>query len=174
MSAPHTVLALLERAPRHGYDLKRDHDRLFRDGRPMRFGQLYATLARLVRDGRAEPLGAEAGQGPDRKRYGITDSGRAELQRWLSTPEAPEATVHSALFTKILLALTSGRPARDLLAAQRELHLARMRELTKLRREGDLAQTLLCDQALFHLDADLRWMDLTASRLDQLAKEFAQ
>ena len=46
-----------------------------------------------------------------------------------------------------------------------------MRELTALRRAGDLGQALLADYALFHLEADLRWIDLTESRLDQLGAE---
>jgi hypothetical protein len=49
-----------------------------------------------------------------------------------------------------------------------------MRELTELRRTADLGERLLVDYALFHLDADLRWIDLTAARLDPLAKEIAR
>ena len=45
-----------------------------------------------------------------------------------------------------------------------------MRELTARKREGDLADQLICDHALFHLEADLRWLELTAARLDQLAR----
>ena len=46
-----------------------------------------------------------------------------------------------------------------------------MRELTRRKTAGDLADQLICDFALFHLEADLRWIDLTAARLDQLAVE---
>ena len=31
----------------------------------------------------------------------------------------------------------------------------------------------MCDHALFHLEADLRWLELTAARLDELAGEVA-
>lgn len=44
-----------------------------------------------------------------------------------------------------------------------------MRDLTARKREGDLADQLICDHALFHLEADLRWLELTATRLDKLA-----
>ena len=44
-----------------------------------------------------------------------------------------------------------------------------MRELTELKRSGDLVDALLADHGLFHLEADLRWIDLTAARLDALA-----
>ena len=45
-----------------------------------------------------------------------------------------------------------------------------MRELTELKRTGSLVDALLADHALFHLEADLRWIELTGARLDSLAK----
>lgn len=33
-----------------------------------------------------------------------------------------------------------------------------------------LIDTLLADHGLYHLEADLRWIDHTAARLDQLAE----
>ena len=57
------LLGLLEREPGHGYDLKRDYDAYFGRGKPLSFGQLYATLARLDRDGKAIAGPAEAGGG---------------------------------------------------------------------------------------------------------------
>ena len=45
-----------------------------------------------------------------------------------------------------------------------------MRELTELKRTGRLVDTLLADHALFHLEADLRWIDLTSARLTELAE----
>ena len=76
MSVPLTLLGLLEREPRHGYDLKRDYDAYFGRGKPLPFGQVYATLGRLARDGKAEAGAAEPGAGPERKRYSITEAGR--------------------------------------------------------------------------------------------------
>ena len=72
-----------------------------------------------------------------------------------------------------MLALLTGRPAAELLDAQRARHLAAMRELTRRKRGGDLADQLICDHALFHLEADLRWLELTAARLDALRGEVA-
>jgi hypothetical protein len=45
-----------------------------------------------------------------------------------------------------------------------------MRELTRRKADGDFADQLICDHSLFHLEADLRWLELTAARLDELAK----
>jgi DNA-binding PadR family transcriptional regulator len=62
MSVPMTLLGRLDREPSHGYDLKRDYDAYFGPGRPLPFGQVYATLARLARDGKAIVGGAEPGR----------------------------------------------------------------------------------------------------------------
>jgi len=43
-------------------------------------------------------------------------------------------------------------------------------ELTALKRTGPLVDVLLADHALFHLEADLRWIDLTSARLTELAE----
>ena len=170
MNVPLTLLGLLERQPSHGYDLKRDYDAYFGSGRPLPFGQVYATLARLTRDGKVVAGDSEPGGGPDRKRYVITEAGAAEFERWLAEPVAAEPHLQTILFARVVLALMLGRPAGGYLDAQRAAHLQRMRELTELKRSGGLVDSLLADHGLFHLDADLRWIELTAARLDALAR----
>src|SRR5215472_7537429 len=141
MSVPLTLLGLLEREPSHGYELKRDYDAYFGRDKPLPFGQVYSTLGRLARDGKVIAGESEPGAGPDRKRYVITETGVTEFETWLAEPVTPEP------------------------------HLQRMRELTELKRNGPLVDALLADHGLFHLEADLRWIDMTAARLDALARE---
>jgi DNA-binding PadR family transcriptional regulator len=167
------LLGLLDREPSHGYDLKRDYDAYFSRGRPLPFGQVYATLARLARDGKAIAGEAEAGAGPDRKRYTITETGKGQVEVWLAEPIPAEPHLQSDLFVKVVLSLMLGRPAEEYLDVQRAAHLARMRELTELKQRGNLVDVLLADHGLFHLEADLRWIDLTAARLTALAEEVA-
>jgi hypothetical protein len=45
-----------------------------------------------------------------------------------------------------------------------------MREMTELKRTGSLLDALLADHGLYHLEADLRWIDTTAARLGALAE----
>jgi DNA-binding PadR family transcriptional regulator len=170
MSVPLTLLGLLEREPSHGYDLKRDYDAYFGRGKPLPFGQVYATLARLARDGKVMIHEIGPGEGPDRKRYVITEQGATEVERWLTEPVEPEPHLQTVLFAKVVLALMLGRPADQYLDTQRSAHLRRMRELTEIKRTGSLVDALLADHGLFHLEADLRWIELTAARLDALAK----
>ncbi|UWP86257.1 PadR family transcriptional regulator [Dactylosporangium fulvum] len=169
MSISQAFLGLLEAHPRHGYDLKRAYDERFGADRPLAYGQVYATLSRLLKHGLVIVDGVEPGEGPDRKRYAITPAGIADVERWLGQPEKPEPYLQSTLYTKVILALLTGRPAAEILDTQRSEHLRLMRELTRRKAAGDLADQLVCDHALFHLEADLRWLELTAARLDELA-----
>ena len=173
VTVPLTLLGLLEREPSHGYDLKRDYDTYFGRGKPLAFGQVYATLGRLARDGKVSGGEAEPGAGPDRKPYAITPLGSKEFDTWLSQPIEPEPHLQTVLFSKVVLALMLGRPAETYLDAQRAAHLQRMRELTEQKRTGPSVDALLADYGLFHLEADLRWIDLTEARLQAL-KEMVQ
>jgi DNA-binding PadR family transcriptional regulator len=170
MSVPLTLLGLLERGPSHGYDLKRDYDAYFGRGRPLRYSQVYATLSRLARDGKAVAGPVEQGSGPERRRYLITEDGVADVDNWLAEPVLPEPDLQSELFSKVVLSLMLGRRADRYLDAQRAAHLQRMRELTELKQRGGPLDVLLADHAIYRLEADLRWIDHTAARLDLLAR----
>ena len=58
-----TLLGLLSAGPGHGYDLKRSWDHWFAASKPLAYGQVYATLARLVRDGLITQIETEPGAG---------------------------------------------------------------------------------------------------------------
>jgi DNA-binding PadR family transcriptional regulator len=162
------LLGLLDAEPRHGYELKQAFDRVLSPQRPLPFGQVYATLARLERDGRVAMDGVERVEGPDRKRYAITPAGREAVRAWLREPLRPEPYLQADLYVKVVLAILLGHSLDDVLDAQRRAHIERMRELTALRRNAALPTALLADYAIFHLEADLRWLDLTTARVDEL------
>ncbi|MFD6262621.1 PadR family transcriptional regulator [Micromonospora chalcea] len=170
MTVPLTLLGLLEREPSHGYDLKRDYDTFFGRGKPLPYGQVYSTLSRLARDGKVVVGDVAPGAGPDRKRYVITDLGATEVEHWLTEPVEPEPHLQTLLFTKVVLALMLDRPAEEYLDTQRAAHLRRMRELTEIKRNGELVDVMLADHGLYHLEADLRWIETTGARLDALRK----
>ena len=166
-----TLLGLLGSGPGYGYDLKLSWDRWFAQTKPLAFGQVYSSLARLLRDNLISQVGAEPGAGPARKRYEITKAGRAAVEEWIRRPEVPSDSIQADLFAKTVIALLLDDDAEHLLDLQRTAHTARMRELTRLKRDGDLHTVLVADHALFHLEADLRWIDLTAARLSELREE---
>ena len=89
----------------------------------------------------------------------------------LLTPVTPAGDVQADIFAKTVIALMLDDDAGRLLDLQRAEHMARMRELTRLKQDGDLRTVLLADHALFHIEADLRWMETTAARLSELREE---
>jgi DNA-binding PadR family transcriptional regulator len=170
MSVPLALLGLLERESSHGYDLKREYDTYFGRGKPLPFGQVYSTLSRLARDGKVVVSDVGPGDGPDRKRYVITELGATEVDQWLIQPVEPEPHLQTVLFAKVVIALMLERPAAEYLDTQRRAHLRRMRELTEVKRSSGVVDALLADHGLFHLEADLRWIEMTGARLDALRK----
>ncbi|BCB73816.1 PadR family transcriptional regulator [Phytohabitans flavus] len=171
MTVSYALLTLLEENERHGYDLKRAYDQRFDGTRELTFGALYRALSQLVKGGQATVVAIEPGAGPERKRYAITEAGVTDLQRWLAEPEDPQPHLQTVLFMKVMLALMSGRPAKAYLRAQRAHHMSRMRDLTTRRRGADAAAALRLDYELFHVEADLRWIDHAESRLTDVAAE---
>jgi DNA-binding PadR family transcriptional regulator len=161
-----SLLALLELSPAHGYTLKKRYDGRFARSHPLAFGQVYAALARFEKKGWAEVVEVEVVDGPERRRYRITGDGVEAVSDWVYTPQEPLEFVNSNLFTRVTLALTSGRSAAEVLDRQRTAHLTRMRDLTRQRRSADPAETLAITYELAHLDADLRWIEEAGARLD--------
>ncbi len=172
MSTAYALLGLLNLGSNYGYELKKLHDRLFGQGKPLAYGQVYATLARLRRDGLASQLAEEEPSGgPERVRYAITPAGVEALQQWLLAPEPPAANLQAALYLKTVVALIIKGEAAPYLDRQRHAHIERMRELTRQRRQSETAEALLIDYAIYHLEADLRWIELTSARLAKLKEE---
>jgi DNA-binding PadR family transcriptional regulator len=171
MSVSRTLLGLLEPRSQHGYTLRQRYDVWFGNTRPLKSAQVYSTLHRLARDGYVDLADVESGDGPDRRVYAITRAGVCELDRWLDEPEVPDvAATRRVLFAKVVIALSSGRPAEPMLNRQRQAHLARMRDMRAARQGGDLLLQLDADFEMYHLDADLKWIDGAQARLDRLAE----
>jgi DNA-binding PadR family transcriptional regulator len=171
MSVRMALLAMLDSGgSSHGFVLKQRYDSLFPYSGELKYGQVYSTLARLERDGLTAGVGVEKGEGADRRVYAITEDGVHELDAWLSRASFPGGRP-SELFTRVVLAIVSGRPAEEVLAVQRAAYLARMREITASRHDGDAIDRLAGDFEMAHLEADLRWVELAGTRLEGLAAE---
>ncbi|MEW6858248.1 PadR family transcriptional regulator [Trueperella pyogenes] len=172
MSTQFAVLGLLAKEPNYGYELKKMYDDLFAGDKPILPGQLYAILGRLARDAaiaKIDDTGISGG--PERTRYAVTDVGHERLLAWLRQPEAPAPTLQATLYMKVVLALMLDGDAAPFIHDQKVAHLARMRELVARRRRAALAERILLDNAIFHIEADIRWMDMTVSRLTHLKEE---
>ncbi len=166
MSVSNVLLGILAEAPAHGYDIKQAHDRRFPGAKPMAFGQVYAALAKLEKDGLVEVVERVRESGPDRLTYAITDAGREALTEWLSTTEPAGPYSADDLVRKTVTALRLGRNAAGFLDTQRQVHLNAMKRLSDLQTStDDVAARIVIDHAVEHLDADLRWLETAAARV---------
>jgi DNA-binding PadR family transcriptional regulator len=167
MATADLVLGLLSRGPAHGYDVKRGHDAWFPDSRPLAFGQVYTTLARLERDGLVEVVDKTSGGGPDRTVYSLTSKGRDHLAHWLSDPVPPARGGADEVLRKLVATIRTGGDAAGFLARQRASHLRRIRELQGTPAEDGPASALVREYVVAHLDADLRWLDSALQRITE-------
>lgn len=166
MALNQVVLGLLAEGPQHGYDLKRAHDARFAAARPLAFGQVYATLGRLERDGLVERAGTDQDQGPERVVFALTGTGRQVLADWLAEAEEPQRYAADELVRKTVTALALGADAARFLRAQRTAHLEVMRLLlAEQDAVSDVAHRIALDHTIAHLDADLRWLESAHDRV---------
>lgn len=86
MSLKHAILGFLNSQPLTGYDLKKAFDNSVRHFWPANQSQIYRTLAQMTDEGLLEKEIIEREERLDMKLYRISDAGREELHRWLSTP----------------------------------------------------------------------------------------
>ncbi|HEY2793468.1 MAG TPA: PadR family transcriptional regulator, partial [Micromonosporaceae bacterium] len=104
MSIKHGLLALLERGPMYGYQLRAEFEESTGGTWPLNIGQVYTTLGRLERDDLVRPLPETDG---GQRSYEITDAGRSELAHWFVTPVNHADRPRDELAIKLALALTT-------------------------------------------------------------------
>jgi DNA-binding PadR family transcriptional regulator len=166
MSVSQAILGILAKGPAHGYDLKREHDARFPGAKPLAYGQVYATLARLERDGHAEIAETAQGGGPERTVYALTPEGRCALDAWLQQVEPAGPYPADELVRKTITALHLGTDASGFLARQRAQHMNRMRELVSAQQVAvEPGAKIALEHTMAHLDADLRWLETAAARV---------
>ncbi|WP_432088744.1 PadR family transcriptional regulator [Streptomyces sp. bgisy095] len=180
MSIRHGLLALLERGPRYGSQLRTEFESRTGSTWPLNVGQVYTTLNRLERDGMVAQGGEdEAGH----TLYAITDSGCAELRTWFEKPVDRTSPARDELAIKLAMAV--GAPSvdiRDVIQSQRRHTVQAMQDYTRLkaqallavegggsRERDDVAWLLVLEQLIFQTEAEARWLDHCESRLIRLS-----
>jgi DNA-binding PadR family transcriptional regulator len=156
------LLALLERGPMYGYQLRSEFEASTGATWPLNVGQVYTTLARLERDGLVAPVGDADPDG--RVTYRITDAGRAEVSQWFSTPVNGESRPRDELAIKLAMALTTpGVDAHRVIQTQRTATLRSLQDLTRLKARADevadAAWLLVLESMIFKAEAEVRWLD---------------
>jgi len=175
MSVRNALLGLLAQRPRHGYELHAAFEAMMGgvqnwDVKP---AQIYTTLARLQESGL---VGEEpSDDGPDKRVYALTDAGRVALTDWFTSGVEAELQ-RDEFYLKLMLSLATRQvdPYR-VIQAQRSALYTDLHDVTQQRNAANprlaLAQVLLLDKVIMHLEADLRWLDIVETRLDEIRRQ---
>ncbi len=178
MSIRYGLLALLERGPGHGYQLRTEFDAATGATWSLNVGQVYTTLDRLERDGLVVQDGEADADG--RIAYRLTEAGHAEVADWFRSPVNAKAAPRDELAIKLALAVTTpGVDVLDVVQAQRTSTMGALQELTRLKTrdgtgEDDLAWTLVLDSLVFRAEAEIRWLDHCEARVARAAAQRPQ
>jgi DNA-binding PadR family transcriptional regulator len=176
MSVRNALLGLLAQRPRHGYELHAAFEAMMGgmqnwDVKP---AQIYTTLSRLEESGLVGEEPAED-DGPDKRVYALTEAGRVALMDWFASGVEAELQ-RDEFYLKLMLSLATGQadPYR-VIHAQRSALFTDLHQVTQQRNlanpRQELAQILLMDKVIMHLEADLRWLDIVETRLDEIRRQ---
>ena len=176
MSVRNAILGLLSQKPRHGYELRAAFEALIggEQNWEVKPSQIYTTLSRLEESGLVTQTAVEQDGGPEKRIYDITPAGQAELAAWFSGAVEDEPQ-RDEFYLKLMLSLANGsaNPYKVIQVQRarlyRVLHQLTTRRL-ELNTRLELAQILLLDKAVMHTEADLRWLDMVESRLDDIRR----
>lgn len=177
MSVRNAILGLLAHRPRHGYELHDAFEAMVggEQNWDIKPAQVYTTLNRLEKEGFVIEDGVEQAGGPEKHIYTVTEAGRSELQEWFNRPIFSDHR-RDEFFLKLMLSLAvEDSDPRKLIYVQRaglykELH-AITAQRSRVDPKSELAYVLLLDQAVMHLEADLRWLEMVEARLDEICRQ---
>jgi DNA-binding PadR family transcriptional regulator len=193
MSVKHALLGILADKPSHGYELKAQFEEKLGEFWELNFGQIYQSLDRLHKDGLVDFEDVEQSDKPDKKIYRLTNAGRVEFEAWRNHPvKAEPRSLRDELFLKLMFLKPedSGR-ILPVLQNHQTVYMAHMMQLSnrkyaleeQFQRQMEVANTeierqaieqekvistLLIDVALYHAEADIRWLRHCEAKIKSL------
>jgi DNA-binding PadR family transcriptional regulator len=177
MSVRFALLGLLAQRPRHGYDLHAAFEAVVggEQNWDVKPAQIYSTLARLEEGGLVAQEAVEQGAGPEKRIYALTATGRDELAQWFESGVDRDHQ-RDEFFVKLMLSLSMPEiNPRRVIQNQRLRLFKDLHALTAsrghLNPKSGLAQILMYDKAIMHLEADLRWLDMVEARLEEVKRQ---
>jgi DNA-binding PadR family transcriptional regulator len=193
MSVKHALLGILAESPAHGYDLKSRFEAKTGEFWELNYGQVYTTLDRLHKEGFVEYSEVEQDDKPDKKIYRITESGQQEFDTWRLAPiKAEPRALRDELFLKLIF-IEEEQSSHILrtIQSQQSVYMAHMMTLTNRKFEIEeqaqhdmekatsaeerqrvehekVISTLLIDVAIYHAEADIRWLRHCEAKLKDI------
>jgi DNA-binding PadR family transcriptional regulator len=176
MSVRHAILGVLLERPKHGYQVRKEVERLI-GGSRYNGAQIYEGLRRLEKEGFVVACAPVDGQSRDRHPYRATPKGAGEFERWLRAPFKPSRPNRDeTMFKMVFLGLRDPPRLMERLERVRRQHLRRLTGPTKapvtakILDDGFLFARLSGAVLRFREEAEIRWIDYCLDRLKEREK----
>ena len=172
-STAYAVLGLLSFGRMSGYSLKQLADQSISHfyWSPAR-SQVYGELRRLAAEGYVTEERVEQEKRPDKRMYGITDTGRAALREWLESEDVEPDSVKNPTALRVFFGQSMRQEA--LLRLLRE-RLARTRATLERFKETMAAAgqderhfytALTVRAGILHSEADMEWAEESIQKIE--------
>lgn len=162
MAIEQTLLGLLAREPRHGYELIKEFtpETTLGDIVHLESGMLYAHLKKLQKEGWVASRLESQESRPPRRIFSITPAGHAELQRWLDEPVFRTRDIRLDFLLKLYTARAQDPAiAERLINDQREVCERLIESLSEqLDQEEDEFRRLVLEMRVAQNTALLSWL----------------
>ncbi len=179
MSLKYAILGFLSLEGMSGYTLKTKYF----DGSVAHFwpadqAQIYRTLQALERDGMATSDHVPGDTRPAQRVYRLTDSGLADLKKWLAEVHPPSAHRNTFLVQTYFSRLNKPQDFEALLKAERHRQQAALAELEKIELDIEAAPTpelaeqyrfgrLVVDYGRRRAAMEIEWLEASLAELGQ-------
>jgi DNA-binding PadR family transcriptional regulator len=181
MPLSHAILGFLEFRPMTGYDLKKYFDQSIAHFWSATKSHVYQALEKLEKDGFVVSQIIPQQGKPNRREYQITETGRAELYRWLTSPLPPGQLregwliqvffSHQSTNEEIVALLEARRKAiRERLEVHRTVVqdvITRNAEKVGIERARQLWQITL-DHGIDYYEFEIAWLEKITERINKL------
>lgn len=182
MSVKLGLLSLLAEHPAHGYGLRAEFEQRTGGSWPLNIGQVYTTLQRLERDRLVE---IQESTDDGHVVYRTTEAGAGMASDWFASTVSRQEPQRDELAIKLAIAAAS--PAvdvRSVIALQRFTTMSALREVTRTKEQAlnaddqevdqQLGRMLAIEAQVFHIEAELRWLDHIETTLIKRSRTIKQ
>lgn len=183
MPLSHAILGFIEFRPMTGYDLKKYFDQSIAHFWSATKSHIYQALEKLEKDGFVVSQIIPQEGKPNRREYQITETGRTELRRWLTSPLPPgqlrEGWLIQVFFShkssnEEIAALLKARmiAIRERLTVYRTVVqevVAQNAERVGIERARQLWQITL-DHGIDYYEFEIAWLEKTIDRVNTLPR----
>ncbi|MFB2771747.1 PadR family transcriptional regulator [Pelatocladus sp. BLCC-F211] len=133
MSLAYAIMGLLQEEQRTGYELKTScFDQCIAHLWPADQAQIYRTLDKLLEQGWIKCTVEIQCDRPNRKIYSVTETGKAELIKWLQSPQSLPILREPLLIQLFFAAQLSNEAIMQLLEDQLAAHIEKLTKCEKI------------------------------------------